>query len=119
MKPTRHAFTLIELLVVIAILGVLLGLLLPAAQKGREAVNRIRCANNLKQIGVAMHAYESTNGCFPPAFIKTSGTKTGTAHGVSYPDATWSALPGWAWGTLILPHVEGDHIYRNLQLDQP
>src|SRR4051794_30278486 len=64
---TRKGFTLIELLVVIAIIAVLIALLLPAVQAAREAARRAQCVNNLKQIGLGLHNYHSSNDCFPPA----------------------------------------------------
>src|SRR5262245_18698038 len=103
----RRGFTLIELLVVIAIMAVLIGLLVPAVQKVREAAARVKCKNNLKQIGLALHNYHDSAGSFPPGYV--------SAVGPNGPDDDRG--PGWGWAALILPYVEQDNLYRQIRLD--
>src|SRR5947209_2939677 len=104
---SRKGFTLIELLVTIAIIAVLIGLLLPAVQKVREAAARARCFNNLKQIGLALHNFHDTNRHFP----------AGYASGVGANNADTG--PGWGWATYILPQIEQQALYSAIKLDQP
>lgn len=101
----RHSagFTLIELLVVIAIIGVLVGLLLPAVQAAREAARRMQCSNNMKQLGLAAHNYESVHKRLPAGWI--SGKVNGE--------------PGWGWAAALLPFMEGGNTHQQIDFRLP
>src|SRR4051812_23312979 len=118
MRPARLAFTLIELLVVIAIIGMLIALLLPAVQMSREAARRSQCANNLKQLGLALHNYESAFRVFPPAYVGDPN-RDGVAYGVAYGDQYRNGPSGFAWGSLLLPLLDQDALHTQLNFDAP
>jgi prepilin-type N-terminal cleavage/methylation domain-containing protein/prepilin-type processing-associated H-X9-DG protein len=106
-RKQRAGFTLVELLVVIAIIGVLVAMLLPAVQAAREAVRRSSCANNLRQVGIALQNYESTFHSLPSGYIsqfKADGSDTG---------------PGWGWGAFLLNHLEETSLSGLLRFDRP
>jgi prepilin-type N-terminal cleavage/methylation domain-containing protein/prepilin-type processing-associated H-X9-DG protein len=98
----RSAFTLIELLVVIAIIAILIALLVPAVQKVREAAARLQCANNFKQIGLAMHSYHDANKVLPPGLVWSGG------------NTSYYSAPRSNWFPLILPYVEQTNVYNEL-----
>jgi prepilin-type N-terminal cleavage/methylation domain-containing protein/prepilin-type processing-associated H-X9-DG protein len=101
----RSGFTLIELLVVIAIIGTLIGLLLPAVQQVREAASRLKCSNNLHQIGLALQMYHDRNNGFPPGYqtqVATDNSDLG---------------PGWGWAAYLLDDIEQGTIKQQVHFD--
>lgn len=114
-RKFSDGFTLVELLVVIAIIGILVGLLLPAVQAAREAARRIQCTNNLKQMGLALHNYESAHRTFPPGFIsRVTGTWSGVGN-----DPIPEAGPGWSLFSLILPQLEQTNLHASIDFNLP
>jgi prepilin-type N-terminal cleavage/methylation domain-containing protein/prepilin-type processing-associated H-X9-DG protein len=109
MSSRRRGFTLIELLVVIAIIGVLIALLLPAVQAAREAARRSQCVNNLKQLGLAVHNYHSTNNAMPPLY-----GNFGAAGDPSAPNGEWPL----GWAVALLPYLEQQPLFNSANYSQ-
>jgi len=101
-QRARRGFTLIELLGVIASIAILIGLLLPAVQKVREAAARTKCLNNLTNLGKAFHMYQDTYGKLPPGWVTTNSVQPN---------------PGWSWGTVVLPYIEQKPLFDQMAPD--
>ncbi len=101
----RFAFTLVELLVSIAIIGLLVGLLLPAAQKVRATAQRTQCVNNLKQVGLALHNFHDVNRHLPAGYVSKLAAS----------DPNLTTAPGWGWAVFTLPYLEQGAVYELLQ----
>jgi prepilin-type N-terminal cleavage/methylation domain-containing protein len=115
----RRGFTLIELLVVIAIIAILIGLLLPAVQKVREAANRAQCLNNLKQMGVALHHYHDDYQSFPPGEVSQLVDPTWRMPAGQCNAFPAELGPGWSLFAFLLPYIEQGPLYNSINLNLP
>jgi prepilin-type N-terminal cleavage/methylation domain-containing protein len=115
-RRTRRAFTLIELLVVIAIIAVLIGLLLPAVQKVREASAKTKCGNNMHQIAIGLHSYHDANGSFPEAVLIAGLPPSNTVPGTNITSTYRTPQFGPNWVVILLPHMEQAGLYDQAKL---
>lgn len=125
MVVRRKGFTLVELLVVIAIIGILVGLLLPAVQAAREAARRMQCSNNVKQIALAMHNYESAYKRFPagntawfPQNLLPTPTHRGFRNDRNNNNQNGWYNGMWSWSAFVLPFIEGTNLYNTIDFTQ-
>jgi len=116
-RASRRAFTLIELLVVIAIIAVLIGLLLPAVQKVREAASRAKCTNNLKQMGLGLHNFHDVNLIFPPGLGAMNDRVSGLTFAAFNKATVPSNLRVRSWMSHLLPFMEQEALYKHLPLN--
>lgn len=107
MKTNSRGFTLIELLVVAAIFGILIALLLPAVHAARESARRAGCANNLRQIGLALSTYHEARGSFPMGYVAASDL------------IPYVTSPGWGWAAMTLPHLEQGSLFDSSNFSLP
>ncbi len=108
----RTGFTLVEVLVVIAIIALLLGLSLPAVQRVREMSSQTSCRNNMRQIGLALHAYHHHKGSLPPGYLFNEQV-------AAPPEVVISSAPGWGWAAHLLPHLEHENLANLIQWQVP